>query len=356
MKPYTGFDRQSWDLTIQWLLHTGGAVVRYRTAVELLGEAEDPGDVLALSEVQRWLNLLGTGPVHHGRDAAAENCLAKLAEYGLQAGIPTLDEKVLPYCRPEACKTDYDHFILLPFLIRLGYGEQPVVKGWFQQRLHALIKTADLGQYDIYMEDADKPPSVRDKRIYKPEFYQEYILPSCYDFYALAYAYDVYPQVRPQIDAVVAYFFDARYQTTPGGYLWNAALRRHYAAGRGYLATFPLIVEVPAWQAAPSMTASGTGGMVYPDAARLLLYMEAGAHLPKVRHSQWLQLHLEHLNGYQTPQGRFAFPRGYLLEREGYYLYSGSHMGLAENRRNREWVEVESTFRMLRLRTLTDRG
>ena len=41
--------------------------------------------------------------------------------------------------------------------------------------------------------------------------------------------------------------------------------------------------------------------------------------------------------------------------KEGYYLYSGSHMGLAENRRKRGWVEVESTFRMLRLKQLADR-
>jgi hypothetical protein len=105
----------------------------------------------------------------------------------------------------------------------------------------------------------------------------------------------------------------------------------------------------------PPVTTARTGVVVYPDAAHLLLYMEAGAHLPKARRSQWFQLHLEHLQSFQNPHDRYAFPRGYMLEKESYYLYGGSNMGLAENRRNREGVDVDSTFRMLRLQTLTDR-
>jgi len=309
--------------------------------------------VLALEEVQRWLRLLGSGPVHHSQDSAAENCMAKLAEYGLSAGIPALDEKALPYCSADACKTDYDYYILLPFLVRLGYGGHPVVRSWFERRLGELLRTANLGRYAIYMDEVDKarvPASLREKRLYRPEFSQTYPLPSCYDFYTLAYSYDVYTRDRAKMDVVVDYLMDARFQKTPGGYLWDAEKRRHYAAGRGYLATLPLTVPVPEWEAVPETAASGKSGVVYPDGSRLMLFMEAGSRLPGVRQSSWFRNHLDHLLSYHTDAGRFRLPREYLQEKTGYYLYSGSHMGLAESRRSRMWLEVESTFRLVRLR------
>lgn len=339
---------------VDWLLQNSGTVIQERTKTELLdqehGYSQD--NVLELAEVQRWLKLLGSGPVHIGRDHAAENCLAKLAEYGLTAGIPALDEKALPYCSPEACKTEYDYFILLPFLIRLGYGNHPAVHGWFEQRMAELLRTAGLTTYDIYMNEDDKqtvPASLRVKKLYRPEFNREFPLPSCYDFYSMAYGYNVFITERKKIDSVVDYILDARYQTTPGGYIWDAEKRRHYAAGRGYLATLPVMVGVPEWEAEPQIIGEGKRGVVYPDAPRLVLFMEAGVLLPGVRKSPWFQRHLAHLQAFMTPAGRYKLPREYLLEREGYYLYSGSHMGLAENRRNRSWLEIESTFRMARL-------
>ena len=340
--------------TAEWLLQNSGTVIQERTRIELLGQVEGyrQENVLELAEVQRWLNLLGSGPVHSSRDHAVENCLAKLAEYGFSAGIPALDEKALPYCSPEVCKTEYDYFILLPFLIRLGYGSHPVVRRWFEQRLAELLRTAGLSTYDIYMDAVDKeavPASLRGKRLYRAMFTKEYPLPSCYDFYSLAYAYEVYPADRTKMDAVIAYLLDGHFQTTPGGYLWDAEKRQHFAAGRGYLATLPVMVSVPEWEAEPQIMGGGKRGVVYPDAPRLVLFMEAGALLPGVRKSPWFQHHLAHLKGFITTVGRYRFPREYLVEREGYYLYGGSHMGLAENRRRREWLEVESTFRVGRL-------
>jgi len=344
----------SFQESVKWLVEQAGPVVKRRTAVELLGQPTETGlsEVLELAEVQRWFGLLGSGPIHHGKDFSAENCLAKLAEYGFSAGLPVLDKRVLPYCRPEACKTEYDYFVLLPFLIRLGYGSQPTVREWFTQRLDEIHATASLGVYDIYMGDEEKkmvPASLRSKRLYRAEFSKDYPLPSCYDFMTIAYAYAEYPDAQERMNRVLAYLLDGRFQNTPGGYSWDAEKRRHYAAGRGYLATLPIVMQVPEWQFIPENMPNGTGGVVYPDFPRLILFLEAAARLPLVRQSQWFQIHLDHLGDFQTAEGRFEFPSKYLQEKEGYYLYSGSHMGLAENRRRRGWAEIESTFRWCRI-------
>ena len=56
---------------------------------------------------------------------------------------------------------------------------------------------------------------------------------------------------------------------------------------------------------------------------------------------------------FRTPQGTYRFPGGYLRESEGYYV-SGYGMGLGENRRKPLGLEIESTFRMLKIRRLSD--
>ncbi len=57
------------------------------------------------------------------------------------------------------------------------------------------------------------------------------------------------------------------------------------------------------------------------------------------------------LEGYRTAQGTYRFPSELLKERRNsHYLYAGSHLGLAEDRRGKQGLELESTFRMLLIR------
>jgi hypothetical protein len=337
----------------RWLLARGGPIVRYRTATELL---DDPSgldlpqlqaELLASEEVQCWLRNLGAGPVHHSMDASAENAMAKLLEYGLRAGIPALDEKALPYCDcGPGGQHESDALIIAPFLIRAGYWDQPGVAAWFEARLDALYRTAQAASYEFLMDASERaalPPSARDKDTYRASFNPvgtETPLPSCYDLYALCYHPRHEAEVWDKVEAVVGYLIDPRFQTTPGGYIWDEAKRQHYAAGRTFLATLPGFGQVP----------PGPG-----DTQRLVMFLEMMAHSVTGSRSAWFQGQLAHLEGCRTPEGTSRFPGDYLRERRGggYYLYGGAHMGLGENRRRRQALEIESTFRMLRLlRTL----
>jgi hypothetical protein len=143
---------------ISFLMNQGGPILRWRTARELTPDdlAIDReslfADLLACDEVHRWLNLLGSGPVHHSKDSSAENVLAKLAEYGLQAGLAELDERVLPYCAIEERQPYHDEaIILVPFLVRLGYHDILQVANWLAWRIEVLYQLAASMDYDLYI-------------------------------------------------------------------------------------------------------------------------------------------------------------------------------------------------------------
>ena len=97
----------------------------------------------------------------------------------------------------------------------------------------------------------------------------------------------------------------------------------------------------------------GFGSLPDAKATPFLSRLELLARIPSGRRSAWFKESLQHLEGFRTSQGVYRFPGGYLRESEGYYV-SGYGMGLGENRRKPLGIEVESTFRVLKIRRLSD--
>lgn len=87
---------------------------------------------------------------------------------------------------------------------------------------------------------------------------------------------------------------------------------------------------------------------------RLVQMLELMSHFPTAKCSDWYRNGMTHLEGFRTESGRYRFPRHYPHEDEGYYV-SGYHMGLGEPRRKKISLEIESTFRMLRLKKNWDK-
>ena len=227
------------DLT-SFLLTQGGPILRWLTASELasndrlIDRESLQSELLACAEVRRWLDLLGSGPVHHSKDSSAENVLAKLGEYGLRAGQSNLDACVLPYCAVgEGGHYHEEALILMPFLVRLGYASESQVSSWMEQRIDVLYEVACSGDYDFYMSEAERrclPSSQRTLHGNSKPFYQLRFnnhwnvlgLPTCYDLYMLAYLPKGDDLMRKKIEAIVAYLLNPKFQETPGGYIWNA--------------------------------------------------------------------------------------------------------------------------------------
>ncbi len=338
------------DLT-DYLFDHGGPILRWLTASQLLPENSSidrqtlQAELLACPEVKRWQKLLGHGPVHHSMDSSAENVLAKLGEYGLHAGDPLLDQRIAD-CWSLAQGEPYhpDTLIIVPFLVRLGYGSQPQIARWVTQRIEVLYEQADKGDYDLYMGDAERrclPPSQQylhgqPKPFYHLRFNHHWgalSLPTCYDLYMLAYLPVTDTLTHEKIERIISYLLDPAFQETPGGYIWNPGLHRAYAAGRVFLACLPRENE--------------------PQ--KLLLFLEMLAHFESGRASDWFKNGMLHLETFRSPRGTYQFPRNYLSEKPGYYLYGGLHMGLGEAPRHPPALELESTFRMLRLKRLAVR-
>jgi hypothetical protein len=333
---------------ISFLMENSGPILRWRTAMELAPDNLEIdrealyADLLACAEVRRWFSLLGEGPVHHSMDSSAENVLAKLGEYGLRAGLPELDERVLPYYAIGEGQPHHDEaIILVPFLVRLGYHDIPQVVNWLDVRIEMLYKLAASMDYDLYMSEAERqclPPSQRElngnpKLFYKLQFnnhWSELGLPTCYDLYALSYLPKDDPFLQKKVESTIIYLLKPDFQDTPGGYIWNRVLHRPFAAGRVFLACLPTDRE--------------------PQ--KLVLFMEMLAQFKSGRASDWFLHGMAHLESFRTRMGTYIFPRNYLSEKSGYSLYAGMHMGLGEWPRDSHALELESTFRMLRLQKL----
>ena len=58
----------------------------------------------------------------------------------------------------------------------------------------------------------------------------------------------------------------------------------------------------------------------------------------------------------RTPRGTYHFPARYLREQPSGYWVQGAYMRLQENRRARLSLELESTFRMLKIKRLCEGG
>lgn len=107
-----------------------------------------------------------------------------------------------------------------------------------------------------------------------------------------------------------------------------------------------------AWQGKPIYrdlfgSAAGRVFLACVEPARLVLFMELRARFAAARQSERFQQGLAMLSSYHTSQGVYRFPSSLLAEKTGYYIYSGSHMGMGEDRHSPQAMELESTFRML---------
>jgi len=328
------------DRLTEWLLDVAGPIIRYRILAELLDDASISRsrlleEVLATEEVKKWLGNLGCHKIHGSTDTHAENALAKCLEYGLTAKVPEFDEKAHKYCdiAPGGrFSSQTDRLVLLPFLVRAGYSGEEAVDKVLRECLSKLHRTAAANRYDFFRtpdESNRLPKPWADKRVYKDVFSPvtgQLPVPTCYEFYALCSYRTSNPRLRTMIDDVVYFVSQPEFQSITGSiYGWDEKKRQAWAGGEAFIAR-----------------------AVEPD--RLIMFMELASPFESARASYWFKEGLRRLERFRTPRGSYRFHVEYLMERPNrYYLYRGAHMGLGENRRSRHALEIESTFRMLRI-------
>lgn len=369
--------------TAQWLFNHAGAIIRYRVASEY-PEAQEQTDVKVLQKallddvsVQRWLdNLkryetmveaqkqgigLGVGGhssfLHGSTDMNIEVVLPKLAQLGIHAGMPILDDKTASWLNLleaewskganevymdganflSAIYFYYDYQLIIASSLALaGYIEHKTVEQVLRFRLDAIYKVIKDGNFDIYEEPGmfSIHPKEWVDHLLKWDIYSDgnIKLPFIHDICGFIYLRKhANIETKCKIGTIIQWILAAECQH----FLYNYGYIR-CPDGRGKSVGHK--VNLP-----------GYFGHDDPDfdPRALVLRCWQMAHFPESRQHPWFQKSMQFLESFITPDGTYKFPKVFLSETRarGYWIH-GRRMGLGENRRNPQWIEIESTFWM----------
>jgi hypothetical protein len=298
-----------------------------------------------------WLARVGlpssNGALHGSMPTSYENVAGKLTQLGCNRGMASFDARMAPFrawlaerqTAPQPWHLFYGTLVAAA-LARGGYRDEAIGRT-VADRLDALHAFARLKRYDLYIPQDTHPgfpDAFRGKPLISPEISGPAVLriPIIEDILLLDAWYDGLDAAdRARANVVVAYILDPAYQSLPQGYgVVKGDGRRYYSHGWSvHLAGY-----------------AGFGDMGW-EQATLVPRLELLARFPAAWSHGYFSAVLAHLDTFRTPQGSWAFPREYLRDRPGYWV-SGYLLGMEEDRRDKKAIQLESTFRMLRIRRL----
>ena len=328
----------------EWLIETASPVIRYRTMVEIMHTTDKTllqnalAEVLALPQAQKRLSALASldfNRTHGANGTYLENVLPMLGDFGLHYGIDAFNCvcKNMSELSHIISDTGYDKIVAYPFLLRAGFSMTELFD-FAMDRINTIYDFTRHSDYDIY-DDVDNhkgvPKAFRDRKIIKPSIASGEVirLPLIYDMVMLAAVYKKMPaEMQVKIDNIVDYVISNDYDSVKTGYgILCAAPRRYYAMGWDCLKPF-----------------NSNRYYANQNFQRLLLY----AHFPTAIKTKWFSHAVDYMAQFRTKAGTYIFPKSFLGESDGNWVL-GSHNALAENRRKKNWIEIESTFYMRKL-------
>jgi len=334
----------------EWLIENASPVIRYRTLVELMETTDKKlvedtlKEVLALPQTQKRLNLLANldyNRVHGANSTYLENVLPMLGDFGLHCGMEAFDQvnKKVSELIPIISDKDYDKLIAYPFLLRAGFSWEGL-DDYATQRINTIYDFTRHGDYDIYDDVADYPrvpKAFHTRRMIKPAIAsgEGIRLPLIYDMVMLAAVYArVSDEMRVKIDNIVDYVISNEYDWVKTGYgIFCGAPNKYYAMGWDCLKPF-----------------NSNRYYANHNFQRLLLY----AQFPTVVKTKWFTHAVDYMAQFRTPTNTYIFPKSFLGESDSNWVL-GAHNALAENRRKKNWIEIESTFYMGKLLSYMDK-
>ncbi|NTV88889.1 MAG: hypothetical protein HGA22_00765 [Clostridiales bacterium] len=259
-------------------------------------------------------------------------------------------EKFVAYLTRESSKSSnkrdlLDAFIIASNLLSAGYMDSSIID-FMIGSLDGLSSFTDRKSYDIYSEDRSLfkglPKVWKEAPLINPQLNIEYgyCYPLAYDLAGLSSMYKLRNNIiNKKIDSVIDYLLcDEFHDKISDGYGIVCTTRgRYYSMGWD--------PKLPGYSHSGDFDASGV-----KSHSKLLFYAELASRYPLAVQSDWYRSVICHLEQFKVEKGTYCFPNEYLKEQSGYAI-QGSHMGLGENRRNKAWREIESTFIMLKLKS-----
>ncbi|MDD9933148.1 MAG: hypothetical protein OXT09_06070 [Myxococcales bacterium] len=338
--------------TLSTLLDSGGPVIRYRVARELLGDARQArtcqSALLESRQVGRWLDALPRtlpleplplGSIHGGGEAALETVLGKLIFLGLHAGIDVFGRRVAPVRRwLEASREWADQHSFGAFarsllgsqLALAGYRDAPEVQAVVRERTAAIDGWVKKGSLQIHVPwgPDDRPtPFHRRRPLIDPTLYDRggFALPWHHDLHLLG-ALPARRRRGGPVQRIVARVLEPGFQALDWSYgMVRVDSRRFMVSG---------------WQPALPGYPSAPGGKAASNLIAALLMM---APFPAARSHSWFVACLSHLDQFTDDDGGSCFPASYLRDqRSGYWPWA--RMRLEDARNSPRTRRLESTF------------
>ena len=354
---------------IQWLLSCGDPVIRLRTLQELCPdhspaeEHEAARQVEQSPEIQRLVQQIPWTRTHLTLRGLGEsdlgNLLLRLRWLGCSAGMRSLDAQIEPFLEVmglPASLISFAHPLEMPVLgnclAYAGYCREPLVRAWLKRRMDALYDFCRRRSYDIYVDPPSQPRRQVNQRsvpVIDPALYPEgeLLLPTIYDLYGLS----AYPAERTdrhtldKIETIVAYVMDPRYQQLRDGFglVLTADRRYNLAGGTAHLEGF-VEGDVTSGPRSRPRAQSASQPVVRP--ARRLRHLAMMAPYWTSFRSHWRTLGESALTAFRTPEGRYLFPREYLVDGSSGGFINGGYMAVHLKPRDEAAREQESTFYM----------
>jgi len=337
-------------MLLEWLEANAGPVIRYRVQKELM-DTSDAGsshkimqELLKLPQSQKRLDLLKNldiNRVHGSNNTYLENVLPMLSDFGINYESDVfrniIKDKQITFdtvnINSDYFSTLYNKVIAYPFLLRSKFP----VKDLFifaVERIETIYDFTKHQIYDIYDKPENHksvPKPFRDRPIIKPEIaYGDMCrLPMIYDIVTMAEVYyQVSQNVQTKIDGIINYVLSPDYNVVIPGYGILATPKRSYYS-MGWDCKKPF---------------NDKQDYSYRNLHRLLLY----SSFPTAVKSSWFQNAINFIVQFKTSNKTYIFPKEYLPETDSNWIL-GTRMSLAENRRKKNWIEIESTFYMQKL-------
>jgi hypothetical protein len=342
---------------MEWLIGKAEPVIKYRTLRELAGLSdkdteklkeeliEHPQVQTRLGYLKSQKNMCDFRFIHGRENKCLENCIPMLTDFGFKKGITEFDRIMVPLIQqakekpwniaPVFC--EFGQIVVYPFFLKGGYYDDDLLF-YMYERLNTLYNFVLENNYDIYDFDTKYkgiPKSFQNRPIIKPELYinGRFKIPLIYDIYGLAALANISnKEITAKIQKVIQYILSPEYNRFITFYgILSSGKRRYHAMG---------------WDCKLPFYFNDM------DINRPNLYLhrlELMAHFPNAVKCGWFERGLKHFESFKTEKGTYTFPKEYLLERESVWVL-GTHMSLGENRKNKQFIEIESTFRMLKIK------
>ena len=352
---------------VEWLMANAGPVIRYRTVRELHGNYHVHDDLISELLNEGFIKALlvkldAFGPlssidrftfnaIHNGTGLQAH--VWKLLEFGLGKDIEPFDRRMQVfgnYVENKWVQAVWDHpagfdvkdnwaifiaVLLSSYLIRAGYEYEALIN-FVKRRIDLLHRNASEKVFDIHLNSEElaklpkRPKIWSNKPVIRPEYDpggRQTPLPLIHDMSMLAYLPEdiVDGELKRKVSRIVEYVLTPSFQSLEEGYglLWSKDKRRFHGMGSK--------PELPCFHSFDDQK----------EQISLIYYLDIMSQFEEARESVWFQNSMQYLETYKTEDGTYDFPK---------FLLMKGWMELGENRRRRNALEIESTFRMVLLK------